>query len=127
MTSGDVFMNAERVFFRTIEEATAAIDAIGSSNSQMMATRAVYVNVLIRQVPENRARLLKRTYKEVGAEVAISHEAYYETEDVVTDMIVMGSVYQHREVRRILTDNPAMGPLIAEIGAVIETVQQKPD
>lgn len=117
-------MNAERVFFRTIEEAIAAIDAIGSSNSQMMATRAVYVNVLIRQVPGNPARLLKRTYNEVGAEVAISHEAYYETEGAVTDMIVMGSLYQHREVRRILMENPAMGPLMAEIGAVVETVHQ---
>jgi len=127
MTFGDVFMNAERVFFRTIEEAIVAIDAIGASNSQMMATRSVYVNVLIRQVPGNFARLLKRTYNEVGAEVAISYEAYYETEDAVTDMIVMGSLYQHREARRILMDNQELGPLIAEIGAVVDTAHQKPD
>lgn len=120
-------MNAEQVFFRTIEEAAAAIDAVGSSNSQMMATRAVYVNVLIRQVPGKLARLLKKTYNEVGAEVAVSHEVYYETEDAVTDMIVMGSVYQHREVRRILMDNPGLASLIEEIGAVVEKAQQTPD
>lgn len=114
-------MNAERVFFRTVEEATAAIDAVGSSNSPMMATRAVHVNVLIRQVPGKHARLLKKTYNEVGAEVAISHEVYYENEDATTDMIVMGSIYHHREVRRILTDNPVVESLIAEISEVVET------
>ena len=113
-------MYAEKIVFAAVEEATKAIDALGSSNSEMMATRAIHINVLIRDVPGTEARLLKRAYNDVGAEVAISHEAFYEEEDSVTDIIVMGSVYQHREVRRILIDNAAVAPLIAAVKAVVE-------
>jgi len=113
-------MNAEKIAFETVQEATDAIDAIGSTNSELMATRAVHLNVIVRDVPGMEARLLKMAYNDVGAEVAVSHEAYYEEEGAMTDMIVMGSLYQHREVRRVLADNPVVRPLVAAVEAVVE-------
>jgi hypothetical protein len=89
-----------------------------------MGTRAVHINVLVLRVPGPDALILKRAYNEVGAEAAVSHDAYYGTEGAITDMIVMGSVYQHREVRRILADNPVVKTLIAELEAVVENAPE---
>jgi len=33
-------------------------------------------------------------YNDIGTEVVISHQAYYEQDGAVTDMVVMGTVYQ---------------------------------
>ncbi len=122
-------MPAEKIKFKSVQEAWEAIEAIGSSNSEIMATRAVHVNILMRDVPGKRARTLKRIYNDIGAEVAISHDAFYEKEGVITDMIVMGSIYQHREARRILADDPEMTSILDDINEIVETetgdVQQR--
>ncbi|MEJ2719418.1 MAG: hypothetical protein P8182_20195 [Deltaproteobacteria bacterium] len=120
-------MKAEKIVIGTVRKATRAIDALGSTNSELMATRAVHINILARNIPGRQARLLKRTYNDVGAEVAVSHEVYYEEEDVVTDIIVMGTVYQHREVRRILRDSPLVASLIAAIEVVVENASETVD
>jgi hypothetical protein len=117
-------MASERIVFRTVRQAVEAINALGSSNSEIMGTRAVHINVLVLRVPGPDALILKRAYNEVGAEAAVSHDAYYGTEGAITDMIVMGSVYQHREVRRILADNPVVKTLIAELEAVVENAPE---
>ena len=117
-------MKAEKISIDTVQQATRAIDALGSTNSEIMATRAVHINVLARDVPGQEARLLKRTYNDVGAEVAVSHDVYYEKEGAVTDIIVMGTVYQHREVRRILGESPMSAPLIAAIEVVVENASE---
>ncbi len=114
-------MDAQRIEFESVEEATEALDALGSSNSEMMATRAIHMNVLVREVKGSHARVVKEAYNEVGAEAAVSHEAYYGEEGAVTDMIVMGSVYQHREVRRILADDPTVRHLIIALERIVET------
>ena len=85
-----------------------------------MATRAIHVNVLVKEAPAEEARLLKKIYNDIGAEVAISHEAYHEEDDVLTDIIVMGTVYQHREAKRVLSDNPSIQNWISAIEAVVE-------
>jgi hypothetical protein len=117
-------MDARKIVLDSIREATAAIEGLGSNNSRLMASRAVHINVLVRQVPGPEARFLKSVYNDIGAEAAISHQAYFEENGAVTDMIVMGSIYQHREVRRILTDNPKIHPLLEAIGTVVENAPE---
>jgi len=113
-------MMAHGIMFGSIAEAATAIDGLGAGNSRMMATRAIHINVFVGQVPGPDARFLKTAYNDIGAEAAISHEAYFEEEGAITDMIVMGTIYQHREVRRILTDNARMTPLIDAIAQVVD-------
>ena len=117
-------MDARKIVLDSIREATAAIEGLGSGNSRLMATRAIHINVLVRQVPGSEARFLKTVYNDIGAEVAISHQAYFEEDGAVTDMIVMGTVYQHREVRRILTDNWRIRPWLEAIETVVENATE---
>ena len=117
-------MDARKIVLDSIREATAAIEGLGSNNSRLMASRAIHINVLVRQVPGPEARFLKTVYNDIGAEAAISHQAYFEENGAVTDMIVMGTIYQHREVRRILTDNPKIHPLLEAIGTVVENAPE---
>lgn len=113
-------MHAERITLESVEAATRAIDAIGSNNSRMMATRAVHINVLLRGVPGPCAKAMKTAYNDIGAEAAISSHAYYEEAGAITDMVVMGTVYQHREVRRVLVDNAAVRPWIEVLEKLVE-------
>jgi hypothetical protein len=117
-------MISERIEFSCVAAATEAIDAIGSGNSEMMATRAIHINVLLRGVPGPDARFLKTVYNDIGAEAAISHQAYFQEAGAITDVIVMGSIYQHREVRRILTDNPKFRGLLEAITRVVENARE---
>lgn len=117
-------MHAEKILLKNVADAVAAIEAVGSTNSELMATRAIHINVLLRRVPGAEARVLKKAYNDVGAEAAISHEAYYEENGSVTDMIVMGSVYQHREVRRILADAAALRPFTSALEAAVENAPE---
>jgi len=117
-------MIAERIEFSSVEDARGAIDGIGSGNSEIMATRAVHINVVVRDVPGPEARFLKTVYNDVGAEAAISHAAYFQEAGALTDMIVMGSLYQHREVRRILRGNPTFVGLIDAIKRVVEHTRE---
>ena len=113
-------MHAEKIEFSSVGHAIAAPDALGSSNSEVMATRAVHINVFVKEAVGSEALLLKRAYNEVGAEAGISHDAYYETEGAVTDMIIMGTLYQHREVRRVMAGNPTVANLLRAVEAVVE-------
>jgi len=117
-------MQAEKIELKCVADAVAAIDAVGSTNSELMATRAIHVNVLLRGVPGPEARSLKKAYNDVGAEAAISHEAYYEKNGAVTDLIAMGSIYQHREVRRVLADVAALRPLTSALEAAVENAPE---
>lgn len=117
-------MHAEKITLSSVTEAVAAIEALGSSNSELMATRAIHLNVLLRHVPGAAARRLKEAYNDVGAEAAISHDAYYEKSGAATDVIAMGSLYQHREVRRILADLPQLQPLTAALEAAVENAPE---
>lgn len=113
-------MLAEQIELKTVKNAIEAIESLGANNSDMMASRAIHVNLLIRQVPGVQARFVKTVYNDIGAEVAISSDAYYEKAGCVTDMLVMGTIYQHREVRRILDGNPEIKPIIDAISSVVE-------
>jgi hypothetical protein len=117
-------MEGRRLRFDNIRQATEAIDEIGSGNSAFMATRAVHINVLIRNVPGEKARLLKRVYNDIGAEVAISSDAYHEREVAVTDLIVMGTLYHHREARRILAHHSETFPLVHLIESITENAPE---
>jgi len=117
-------MTAERIELRSVREATEAIDRLGSNNSRLMATRAIHINVLVRQVPGPEARVLKTLYNDVGAEAAISSQAYTAEQGAVTDMIVMGTVYQHREVRRVLAEDLKTRPWIDAIESVVENTPE---
>jgi hypothetical protein len=117
-------MEARKIEFRSIREAIEAIDAVGSGNSRFMAGRAIHINVLVRKAPGFEAKLLKAAYNDIGAEVAISNHAYREQEGAVTDMIVMGTLYQHREVRRILMENREIQPWLREIEKVVENAEE---
>ncbi len=113
-------MEAERIDFRTVGEAAEAIEGIGASNSALMAARAVHINARLRAVPREDARRLKTVYNDIGAEAAVSHGAYYEESGPPTDMIVMGTLYHHREARRIAGDDERLGPLVSAIERVVE-------
>lgn len=117
-------MEAERIEFQSAREGASAIDGLGASNSELMATRAIHINVFVRAVPRKEARSLKSVYNEIGAEVAVSHGTYYEEEGPPTDMIVMGSLYHHREARRIVAEDARLRPLIREIERVVEAVPE---
>ncbi len=117
-------MKADKIVLSSIAKATEIIDALGSNNSKMMASRAVHINVLMRQVPGVEARFIKTVYNDIGAEAAISYQAYYEEDGAVTDMVVMGTVYQHREVRRILSGNPKIQPWIDAISQAVENASE---
>jgi hypothetical protein len=113
-------MEAHKLTFRSITEAVEELDRVGSSNSRVMAERAIHLNVLLKEVPGEEAWVLKTAYNDIGAEAAISHAAYRQQEGAVTDVVVMGTLYQHREVRRILTGNAGIRYLVEAIEAVIE-------
>ncbi len=113
-------MDASKIIFRSVGQAIAELNRIGSGNSRMMANRAIHINILLKDVPGPEARFLKAVYNDIGAEAAISHQAYYEEEGAVTDMVVMGTVYQHREVKRILVDNHKVRHLVEAIESVVE-------
>lgn len=117
-------MIAQKIQFQSVKSASEAIDSLGSNNSQLMASRAIHINLIIRQVPGLYAKSLKKIYNEIGAEVAISRQAYYEDEGAVTDMIIMGTVYQHREARRILIDEQRLKPYIDAIWHAVENSEE---
>lgn len=120
-------MEAHKLTFHSITEAVEELDRVGSSNSRVMAERAIHLNVLLKEVPGKEAWVLKTTYNDIGAEAAISHAAYRQEEGVVTDVVVMGTVYQHREVKRILTGNAGVRYLVEAIEAVIELAPESRD
>jgi hypothetical protein len=113
-------MDLKIMDFENVQEAINAIEAVGASNSVMMGTRALHFNVLISGVPAAHARALKKAYNEVGAEAAISHAAYYEEECETTDVLAMGTLYQHREARRVLEDKPALSDIVRAVTAEVE-------
>ncbi len=113
-------MDSTKLEFKSIAQARQAIESIGAGNSLIMAGRALHINILLRGVPGMEAKLIKAAYNEIGAEAAISHQAYYESEGAVTDMIIMGSIYQHREVRRILQNDSKLKSWIKEIEGIVE-------
>lgn len=117
-------MTAEKIELHSVREATEAIDRLGSNNSRLMATRAIHINVLVREVPGPEARVLKALYNDVGVEAAISNQAYKAEQGAVTDMIVMGTLYQHREVRRVLAEDPQTRPWIEAIESVVENTPE---
>ncbi|MDQ7783834.1 MAG: hypothetical protein RDU20_13205 [Desulfomonilaceae bacterium] len=118
-------MRSKRLDLPAVKSAAQAIDRLGSDNSEMMATRAIHINVLLEQVPGDAARLIKSVYNQVGAEAAISSQAYHGEEGAITDMIAMGTVYQHREVRRVLTTTaPWVRPWLDRIEEIVENAPE---
>ncbi len=117
-------MDAHRINFDSVKAAEEALDQIGTGNSRLMAGRAIHINILIRQVPGPDARRLKEAYIEIGAEAAVNKQVYAREEGAVTDMIVMGTIYQHREARRILADDPVIRPWLDAIEAVVRKLQR---
>lgn len=113
-------IKAERIRFLNVRGAREAIEILGANNSELMATRAVHLNVILRNVPGREALFIKRIYNDIGAEAAISSQAYHEVEGAVTDMLVMGTLYQHREVRRVLADNMDVRAWVQAIGQLVE-------
>jgi NAD/NADP transhydrogenase alpha subunit len=113
-------MKSNRIGVDSLDELRAAIDKLGARNSDMMAHRGIYGNVMVEKVPGVHARLLKRHYNDVGAEVAISHDAWLEKEDAVTDILVMGSLYQHGEVRAALAAVSEIQDLLTAIKEALD-------
>ena len=120
-------MIAKKIEFDSVRSATAAIDSIGSNNSELMASRAIHINLVMRHIQGKDAKSIKKVYNEIGAEAAISRQAYYEEEPVTTDMIIMGTVYQHREAKRILGEKEDLKPYIEAISLAIENSREVTD
>ena len=117
-------MLAERIELTSVQQATEVLDQIGSNNSALMATRGIFINVFVHQTPGELARALKRVYNDIGAEVAISYEAYSEKQGAITDLIAMGTLYQHREAMRILENNTDLLPVLQVIDNVIKSAPE---
>jgi hypothetical protein len=117
-------MEARKIIFHSVSQAIEELNRLGSGNSRMMACRAIHINIQLKGVPGPEARFLKTVYNDIGAEAAISHQAYHEEEGAVTDMVVMGTVYQHREVKRILIDNSKVRHLVEAIESVVENAPE---
>ncbi len=113
-------MKAEVLTIESIEQAVEAIESIGASNSEFMATRAIQVNCLVKDVPVEKARDIKKVYNEVGAEAAISHEAFYGEDCESTDMMIMGTLAHHREVRRVLEHRKDLEDIIQRVKTLVE-------
>jgi hypothetical protein len=120
----ELLMDARIIRFSSIAQAHVAIDRLGSGNTPMMASRAIHINILLKRVPGPEAKSLKTAYNEIGAEAAISSSAYNEEDGAITDMIVMGTLYQHREVRRILMHDTRLAPWITEIRELVENAEE---
>jgi hypothetical protein len=120
-------MDAHRINLDSVKAAEEALDQIGTGNSRLMAQRAIHINILLKQVPGPDARRMKETYNEIGAEAAVNKQVYAREEGAVTDMIVMGTIYQHREARRILADDPVIRPWLDAIEAVVENCRETTD
>jgi hypothetical protein len=114
-------MKIELVQCHRTDELSSIIESLGAGNSEMMALKGIFANVRIYDVPGPKAKLLKRYYNDVGAEAAIGSDAYYDKEGAVTDIIAMGSLYQHREVRRALSDDLSIKPLLKEIEQLLNS------
>jgi hypothetical protein len=112
-------MNTQIIKADSEESLSAMIAGLGAKNVEMMARRGVYANILVKDVPGAHARLLKRHYNDVGGEVAISHDAWLEKKDAVTDILVMGSIHQHGEVRAALGSSPELQPILDAIKAAL--------
>ncbi|MEW6138853.1 MAG: hypothetical protein AB1733_11520 [Thermodesulfobacteriota bacterium] len=117
-------MLAERIHLESVAKARQAIEALGSSNTEIMATRAIHINVMLRGVPGDVARIIKGLYNDVGAEAAISNSAYRGEEGVTTDMIVMGTLYHHREVKRVVG---TLQPPAEWLGAIEDILKAAPE
>lgn len=113
-------MKAEKAQLNTLEEVRETIDKIGARNSEMMAARGVYANILVRDAPGSLARLLKRHYNDVGGEVALSYNVWLEKEGAMTDILVMGSLHQHGEVRAALGTIPEIRDLLKAIKSALD-------
>jgi hypothetical protein len=117
-------MDSHRINLDSVKAAEEALDQIGTGNSRLMAQRAIHINILLRQVPGPDARRLKEAYNEIGAEAAVNKHVYAREEGAVTDMIVMGTIYQHREVRRILVHDPSVRPWLDAVETVVENCEE---
>ncbi len=113
-------MNAKKIQIDSVDELRKTIAGLGAKSTEMMGLRGIYRNVLVKGVPGAHARLLKRHYNDVGAEVAISHDAWLEKEGAVTDILVMGSLYQHGEVRAALATVSEIRELLKAIQAALD-------
>jgi hypothetical protein len=112
-------MVAKQVQFNTVDELRENMHRLGAKNTEMMALRGIYRNILVKDVLGAHARLLKRLYNDVGAEVAISHDAWLEKDGAVTEILVMGSLYQHSEVRAALATVAEIQYLLNAIKAAL--------
>jgi hypothetical protein len=112
-------MKAKPIRFSCLREAVDAIESIGAGNSRMMAGKALHVNIMLHAVPGPLAKILKAAYNDIGAEAAISSDAYFETQGAITDMIIMGTIYQHREVRRVLSGVEDLAEALIRIAEVV--------
>jgi hypothetical protein len=113
-------MKAKRIQFSSLRDAVDAIESIGAGNGLMMAGKALHVNILLYSVPGPQAKKLKAAYNDIGAEAAISSDAYFEKEGAITDMIIMGTIYQHREVRRILSGLEELADHLTRIAEIVD-------
>jgi hypothetical protein len=113
-------MIAKKVQIERAEQLLETMDKLGARNTDMMALRGIYRNIIVKDVPGAHARMLKRHYNDVGAEVAISHDAWLEKDGVVTDILVMGSLYQHSEVRAAMATVSEIQTLLSAIKAALD-------
>ena len=58
-------MIAEKIQFDSVKSASEAIDSLGSNNSELMASRAIHINLIIRQASGADAKSLKKVYNEI--------------------------------------------------------------
>lgn len=113
-------MEAKILDIESIEQAVEAIESVGASNSEFMATRAIQMNCLVKDVPVEKARAIKKFYNEVGAEAAISHDAFYGEDCQSTDMMIMGTLAHHREVRRVVEHREDLRDVIQTVKKLVE-------
>ena len=113
-------MIGKKLQLDNFEELSETMNRLGAKNSEVMATRGIYRNVLVKEVPGAHARMLKRHYNDVGAEVAISHDAWLEKEGLVTDILVMGSLFHHSEVRSALSTVTELQELLSAIKTALD-------
>jgi len=113
-------MIAKKVQIESADQLLETMDKLGARNTDMMALRGIYRNIIVKDVHGAHARMLKRHYNDVGAEVAISHDAWLEKDGVVTDILVMGSLYQHGEVRAALGAVSEIQDLLTAIKVALE-------
>ena len=112
---GGFGMNVELLKINTVDEAKEAIASVGASpvSVNIMAPKAVFRVIKVTGVSATAANILKQDMLAKGGDAAV-HAGVVNCRQNVSDVILMGTVKQYRQVIKGLRIQPVGLPKLAE-------------